>query len=540
MSLKIKIRQLSIEIALFGLMLIIGFATIQSYWLGPKILKEQQAINVALTDFKDAKKIFKKAQEASARQHSTPHFDLQDAPQIKDKYLELAELVKARDVQKALTEVTINRKIEARSVKLKEKIQGWKDSWDSLTNRLAEGNNLLQQSEALKKLGQQDMSSETNTVIPIANDLQHWLEQIEPVASNYLLSVEDFRKNAASMTREQSVEAQGELGKQLSALLNLSKKLQSDAAAIDFFVKTNLEKEIVKQSLIFSEAAKVKLPDSPSLDGNLDFRRVFYPLVLGSIGLLVLLVTLCYRSFAILPLREQLAQKEAIIQQQDMFAHFSGMAVKLAHEIKNLMTTIYARLYTLRKRIPTGSPESTDTSVIEETVGHLNQIVKNFLNVSNPTMPKFVDTKAEDLLKEAQAVLTTQLEAKSIQLTCEVESDATFQADPEQFNRVLVNLIQNAAESIEQNGAIILRARRDRINLNGNISKVIIIEVEDNGPGIPPGLQDRLFDPFFSTKEKGTGLGLAISAQIIKKHSGSLNFESESGRTVFRIVLPRK
>ena len=539
MSLKIKIRQLRIEITLFGLMLIIGFATIQSYWLGPKILKEQQAINVALTDFKDAKKIFKKAQEASDRQRKTPNLDLQATPQIRLEYLNLAEFLEARAVKNALDQFT-NQKVDFYSLELKKQMQEWTNSWVKLTNHLAGVQNFLRQSEDLKKFLQQEMSSETNSVIPIANDLQQWLELIEPVASNYLLRVEDFRKTAAAMKREQSVGAKGELDKQFSEFSKLSTRIQADAAAIDSFVKINQENEIVKKLLIFSEAAKVKLPDSPVLDNNFDLRMVFYPLMVGSIGLLILLVTLCYRSFAILPLREQLAQKEAIIQQQDMFAHFSGMAVKLAHEIKNLMTTIYARLYTLRKRIPAGSPESTDTSVIEETVGHLNQIVKNFLNVSNPTMPKFVATKAEALLKEAQALLATQLEAKSIQLTCEVESDATFQADPEQFNRILVNLIQNAAESIEQNGTIILRARRDRIDLNGSISKVIVIEVEDNGPGIPPGLQDRLFDPFFSTKAKGTGLGLAISAQIIKKHSGSLNFESESGRTIFRIALPRK
>ena len=83
-----------------------------------------------------------------------------------------------------------------------------------------------------------------------------------------------------------------------------------------------------------------------------------------------------------------------------------------------------------------------------------------------------------------------------------------------------------------------MRARRERTDINGNPMKAVFLEVEDSGPGIPPEVRERLFDPFFSTKKNGTGLGLAISARIIEKHFGVLGFESENGKTIFRIALP--
>jgi signal transduction histidine kinase len=129
--------------------------------------------------------------------------------------------------------------------------------------------------------------------------------------------------------------------------------------------------------------------------------------------------------------------------------------------------------------------------------------------------------------------------------------------DPQQIEQVLINLVQNAAESIERDGTITLRARslerpaRTLMPLAGlprhsfrakagHATTVVILEVIDTGKGIPPKVQERLFDPFFTTKEAGTGLGLSIAARIVEKHGGALQYQTEVGRgTTFGIVLPR-
>ena len=107
------------------------------------------------------------------------------------------------------------------------------------------------------------------------------------------------------------------------------------------------------------------------------------------------------------------------------------------------------------------------------------------------------------------------------------------------MKQVLINLIQNAADSIEVDGTITLRARQDTRRLEDCASDVVVLEVQDTGGGISPDVQNRLFDPFFSTKQGGTGLGLSIAAQIVNNHHGKLEFQTQPGQgTTFAIVLP--
>ena len=105
---------------------------------------------------------------------------------------------------------------------------------------------------------------------------------------------------------------------------------------------------------------------------------------------------------------------------------------------------------------------------------------------------------------------------------------------------MLINLIQNAADSIGHDGEVILRARLDTKRLGDHLTEVVILEVADTGRGIPPAVEKRLFDPFFTTKDAGTGLGLSIAARIVEKHGGALQYQTQPNRgTTFGILLPR-
>jgi two-component system NtrC family sensor kinase len=107
------------------------------------------------------------------------------------------------------------------------------------------------------------------------------------------------------------------------------------------------------------------------------------------------------------------------------------------------------------------------------------------------------------------------------------------------MKQVLINFIQNAADSMEHGGVVTLRSRLDKRTLNRRARPVVVLDIADAGKGMPPEVQKRLFDPFFTTKEKGTGLGLPISARIVEKHGGVIEYETEPGRgTTFSIVLP--
>ena len=106
-----------------------------------------------------------------------------------------------------------------------------------------------------------------------------------------------------------------------------------------------------------------------------------------------------------------------------------------------------------------------------------------------------------------------------------------MRADTQQIKEVLINLIQNSADSIGRKGAITLRVHDE--------ADTAVLEVADTGKGIPAEVQNRLFDPFFTTKEGGTGLGLPIAARIVEKHGGELRYQTQLNRgTTFAIVLP--
>jgi len=120
----------------------------------------------------------------------------------------------------------------------------------------------------------------------------------------------------------------------------------------------------------------------------------------------------------------------------------------------------------------------------------------------------------------------------SIELKLEPSEAAWVRADTQQIKEVLINLIQNSADSIGRKGTITLSAH----NEDGST----VLEVADTGKGIPAEVQKRLFDPFFTTKEGGTGLGLPIAARIVEKHGGELRYQTQLNRgTTFAIVLPR-
>jgi signal transduction histidine kinase len=112
-------------------------------------------------------------------------------------------------------------------------------------------------------------------------------------------------------------------------------------------------------------------------------------------------------------------------------------------------------------------------------------------------------------------------------------------ADVDKMKQVLINFIQNAADSMEAGGAITLRTRLNKRRLHGGNVPAVSLEIADTGKGIPPEVQKRLFDPFFTTKETGTGLGLCIAARIVEKHGGVIDYETQLNRgTTFSIVLP--
>jgi signal transduction histidine kinase len=331
----------------------------------------------------------------------------------------------------------------------------------------------------------------------------------------------------------------------LAAAHGIETRIQSSPPeATPLIAFADFEKQTQRILNVGSELAKAHLDSMSTFladsQQSLTYLRV---VLLTSLALLLLagggLAVVVYREL-IAPLRLKLVESQALLERQEKLASLGLLAAGVAHEIRNPLTAIKAWLFLQQKHLQPGSPEHADTEVIANEVNRLERIVKEVLLLARPSEPHLATVPADEPLRQVQALLMPQLGKANIQLTVQDSVSFPVKIDSQQIQQVLINLIQNAADSIGHDGEVSLRARLDNKRLTDRVAEVIILEVADTGKGIPPEVEKRLFDPFFTTKDAGTGLGLSIAARIVEKHGGALQYQTRPNHgTTFGIVLPR-
>jgi signal transduction histidine kinase len=349
----------------------------------------------------------------------------------------------------------------------------------------------------------------------ITSEEKRWFDVMAESFANYQASAERLLKNREAGLRRSEFADTYEKVQELSAPVMdaVAQLVQAQQTAFDRFLADS------RRTLV-------------GLNQLLNFSLVLL-IAAGS-----LLVVLIYRGM-ITPLYRRLTESEHIILRQEKLAALGTLAAGVAHEIRNPLTAIKFRLFSCKKALPTSMAENEDILVIDSEINRLDRIVKDFLHFARPSEPELTVVSSQRLLQEIADLLAPELRKAGIQLQMELGQPIFVQADPPQLKQVLINLVQNAADSIEREGTITLRAFTGVALLSGRSRPVAIFAVADTGKGIPPEVEKRLFDPFFSTKENGTGLGLPIAARIIEKHGGSLRYRTERNRgTVFEILLP--
>jgi signal transduction histidine kinase len=264
----------------------------------------------------------------------------------------------------------------------------------------------------------------------------------------------------------------------------------------------------------------------------------------ASVMLLLTLVAamgwVIYRDM-IAPLRTKLVQSQTLLEKQEKLATLGTLAAGIAHEIRNPLTSLKARLYTLEKHLQAVPAARKDTDIIGAEISRLERIVKDVLSFARPSDPKLETISAEAVIREVQGLMSPDLERRGVQLVVESSAGLLIRADSAHLKQVLINLVRNAAEATDGAGKVTLGARATRAHLGKRESEAVILEVADRGGGIPPEVEKRLFDPFFTTKESGSGLGLSIAARIVEKHGGTLQYRTQVGHgTTFGVVLPRE
>ena len=230
--------------------------------------------------------------------------------------------------------------------------------------------------------------------------------------------------------------------------------------------------------------------------------------------------------------------RESLLQAEKM-AMVGKLAAGVAHSIRNPLTSVKMRLFSMGRALEMPVSQREDFDVISEEISHIDTIVQNFLEFSRPPKLRIQMVSPSDIVDLAVRLLRYRLESGSVEVVLHREHKLPdIEIDPEQIKEVLVNLMVNACEAMADGGKIEIFEEQGKVK---NIGDAVIIRIKDNGPGIPEKIREKVVQPFYTTKEQGTGLGLSIAERIVTNHGGTFTFESYEGSgTTFIITLAKE
>jgi signal transduction histidine kinase len=235
--------------------------------------------------------------------------------------------------------------------------------------------------------------------------------------------------------------------------------------------------------------------------------------------------------------RTELQQSKQLLMNSEKMALVGKLATEVAHSIRNPMTSINMRLFSLKRNLELTDIQKDDFEVVAEEMRRLDNIVRNFLEFSRPHKLRKQKVDIPAVIDMTIDLLAYRLELHSVSVQKSVGRGLPLlDGDPELLKEVFVNLMVNACEAMENGGEIRIRAEEALIESMG---RAVIIQFSDNGPGMSEELQGVVMQPFETTKPDGTGLGLFIAVRIVEEHGGRLLLQSKPGQgSTFTITLP--
>ncbi len=218
-------------------------------------------------------------------------------------------------------------------------------------------------------------------------------------------------------------------------------------------------------------------------------------------------------------LRDELSEKNRMLERRNRLAALGEMAAGIAHEIRNPLGGI--QLYaSMLARDVADRPESAATvQKIRAGVQHLESLVSQVLEFTREMRPSISRVDLADVIEHAVELAGQRLVDNQIACDLHVNRPIPAEIDERLMSQAILNLVLNAVDAMECGGRIMIHAAA---STDANEARQFIITVDDEGHGIPTQVLDRVFNPFFTTKDTGTGLGLAIVHRIVEAHDGTI------------------
>lgn len=260
-----------------------------------------------------------------------------------------------------------------------------------------------------------------------------------------------------------------------------------------------------------------------------------YPLVQGSgenIGAILTLKDITY-----------IRELEAAVRQSDRLSTLGTLAAGLAHEVKNPLGGIKGAAQLLEREFPPESEMLEYTRVVIRETERIDHIIRELLELASPRALRLAPVNLHKVLGDIMLLQKQAVADREIAFIQHFDpSIPEIMADEEMLTRLFLNLICNAIDAMGVDGRLTVTSRvlsDYRMTQNEKHSRMVAIDVGDDGPGIPQEDLENIWTPFFSTKSTGTGLGLTICHKIVSEHRGMIKAESDAGHgTKFTVLLP--
>jgi signal transduction histidine kinase len=250
------------------------------------------------------------------------------------------------------------------------------------------------------------------------------------------------------------------------------------------------------------------------------------------------LLSACCYGIQVLFEKQRQGEEEAreFLGRQEQLRSAGRLAAQIAHQIKNPLGIINNAAYSLQKALQGGrEPEPKQVQIIREEVEHADGIITKLMGYAQLAEGKVERLHVTDEIERALA----EVFPRNAQYAVEIEKDYSTLLPPLLMQRahlseILVNILQNAREALGGKGRVTIRTRAGPDNS-------VLVTIGDSGPGIPKDRIEKIFQPYYSTKDKGTGLGLAIVKSNVEIYGGTVRVESELGKGArFILQFPTK
>jgi len=276
-------------------------------------------------------------------------------------------------------------------------------------------------------------------------------------------------------------------------------------------------------------------------------RTFYFPDIDPPIRVLIFVLVTACMGMLCAALMDRIDEEREIIRRlkesRDMLVHadrltsLGQMSASIAHEINNPLAGVLTYTKLLARKVGSDSIKKEETldylSKMEAEIGRCSRIVRNLLDFARQRQPMLKPVDINQVVEQVLAMVGHQAELQKVAVVKEFSSPLPkVMADFDQLQQVFTNLALNAIQAMPEGGKLTMRTALE--------DSQVRVDVEDTGYGIPKENMEKLFNPFFTTKEKGkgVGLGLAVSHGIIERHKGSIKVHSEVGKgTIFSVYL---